>query len=85
MAEVVDVVVAERGSADGFEIVVEGHSPGAIRPADLAAAGATWWLEHLSWKRAPLPELRPPPRPTRPLTGPPVLVRVPRSRPVRPT
>ena len=58
MAEVVDAVVAERGSADGFEIVVEGHSPGAIRPADLAAAGATWWLEHLSWKRAPLPELR---------------------------
>ena len=44
------------GSADGFEIVVEGHSPGAIRPADLAAAGAAWWLEHLSWKRAPLPE-----------------------------
>ncbi len=58
VAEVVDAVVAERGSADGFEIVVEGHSPGAIRPADLAAAGATWWLEHLSWKRAPLPELR---------------------------
>jgi alkanesulfonate monooxygenase SsuD/methylene tetrahydromethanopterin reductase-like flavin-dependent oxidoreductase (luciferase family) len=56
--EVVDAIAAERGSVEGFEIVIEGCTPGEHLPTDLAAAGATWWLEHLSWKRAPLPELR---------------------------
>jgi alkanesulfonate monooxygenase SsuD/methylene tetrahydromethanopterin reductase-like flavin-dependent oxidoreductase (luciferase family) len=58
VAEVVEVIRAERGHLEGFDIVVEGRSPGPYRAAELAAAGATWWLEHLSWKRAPLAELR---------------------------
>ena len=58
VAEVAEVIAAERGRLDGFDIVVEGRSPGPYRASELAAAGATWWLEHLSWKRAPLPELR---------------------------
>ncbi len=67
VSEVVDVILAERGSLDGFDIVIEGTSPGPHRPSELAAAGANWWLEDISWKRAPLPELR-----ARIAAGPPV-------------
>jgi alkanesulfonate monooxygenase SsuD/methylene tetrahydromethanopterin reductase-like flavin-dependent oxidoreductase (luciferase family) len=58
VAEVAEVIAAERGGLDGFDIVIEGRSPGPYRPSELAGAGATWWLEDISWKRAPLPELR---------------------------
>jgi alkanesulfonate monooxygenase SsuD/methylene tetrahydromethanopterin reductase-like flavin-dependent oxidoreductase (luciferase family) len=58
IAEVVAVIAEERGSLEDFEVVAEGRSPGPYAPGDLAAVGATWWLEHVSWKRAPLAELR---------------------------
>jgi len=44
-------VAERRGSLDGFDIVVEGKTPGADRPAGAdivrpwADAGATWWTE----------------------------------------
>jgi alkanesulfonate monooxygenase SsuD/methylene tetrahydromethanopterin reductase-like flavin-dependent oxidoreductase (luciferase family) len=58
VAEVVEVMAAERGSVEGFDIVIEGQSPGPHQPAALAAAGATWWLEDISWRRAPLADCR---------------------------
>ena len=58
IAEVAAVILEERGSLDDFDIVAEGRSPGSYTPAELAGAGATWWFEHISWKRGPLPEMR---------------------------
>jgi alkanesulfonate monooxygenase SsuD/methylene tetrahydromethanopterin reductase-like flavin-dependent oxidoreductase (luciferase family) len=57
------VVRAERSalgrSADGFDVAILGYDePGMPgRPADYAAAGATWWLESLHLQRAPFDEL----------------------------
>jgi alkanesulfonate monooxygenase SsuD/methylene tetrahydromethanopterin reductase-like flavin-dependent oxidoreductase (luciferase family) len=58
IADVVRVIAEERGRLDRFDVVAEGETPGPFAPADLAAVGATWWFEHISWKRAPLADLR---------------------------
>jgi alkanesulfonate monooxygenase SsuD/methylene tetrahydromethanopterin reductase-like flavin-dependent oxidoreductase (luciferase family) len=58
IAEVVQTIVSLRGDVDAFDVVAEGETPGPYAPADFAAVGATWWFEHISWKRAPLGELR---------------------------
>ena len=58
LAAVVEAVRDLRqGRMEGFDVVAEGVTPGDD-PASYAAVGATWWFEHLSWKRAPLDELR---------------------------
>jgi alkanesulfonate monooxygenase SsuD/methylene tetrahydromethanopterin reductase-like flavin-dependent oxidoreductase (luciferase family) len=54
IAEVAAVIREARGHLDGFDIVAEGESPGPYEPAALETAGATWWFEHISWKRSPL-------------------------------
>jgi alkanesulfonate monooxygenase SsuD/methylene tetrahydromethanopterin reductase-like flavin-dependent oxidoreductase (luciferase family) len=58
LAEVVAVIVEERGGLEGFDVVAEGRSPGPVKPSALEAVGATWWLEDISWRRAPQHELR---------------------------
>jgi alkanesulfonate monooxygenase SsuD/methylene tetrahydromethanopterin reductase-like flavin-dependent oxidoreductase (luciferase family) len=57
--EAVVEAVAElrQGRMEGFDVVAEGTTPGQD-PAAFAAVGATWWFEHISWKRAPFDELR---------------------------
>lgn len=42
LGEMLDVVKAERGSLDGFEVVCQGWT--GDDPAPWVAAGATWWL-----------------------------------------
>ena len=54
VAEVVAVIREARGHLDGFDIVAEAASPGPYEPGAFEAVGATWWLEHISWKRGPL-------------------------------
>lgn len=51
--EMARVVVAERGSLDGFDVVTAGTTePGAgSAVAEYAAVGATWWLETLEPRR----------------------------------
>jgi alkanesulfonate monooxygenase SsuD/methylene tetrahydromethanopterin reductase-like flavin-dependent oxidoreductase (luciferase family) len=46
-----------QGRMEGFDVVAEGVTPGQD-PGAFAAVGATWWFEHISWKRAPFDELR---------------------------
>ncbi|MFC3500645.1 LLM class flavin-dependent oxidoreductase [Micromonospora krabiensis] len=53
-ADVVGFVGAERGSLDGFDVVLEGattpqDAPDVIAP--YAAAGLTWWIEAMGWWR----------------------------------
>jgi len=45
VASRVKTIRAERGTLDGFDVVVQGLSDLAS-PRDYAAAGATWWLEN---------------------------------------
>ena len=62
LGEMVDVVRAERGTLNGFEVVTAGVTPAdpaaaARTVAAYAAVGATWWLETLEPRRGDLREL----------------------------
>jgi hypothetical protein len=53
VAEVRELVVTERGSFDGYDIITGGRSRGEDWDADrdvigrLGEAGATWWVEYI--------------------------------------
>jgi alkanesulfonate monooxygenase SsuD/methylene tetrahydromethanopterin reductase-like flavin-dependent oxidoreductase (luciferase family) len=54
IADMVSFVAAERGSLDGFDVVLEGWTePGtaARTVAPFADAGLTWWIEAMGWWR----------------------------------
>jgi alkanesulfonate monooxygenase SsuD/methylene tetrahydromethanopterin reductase-like flavin-dependent oxidoreductase (luciferase family) len=56
LAEIVDYVVAHRGEAGPYDVVMEGETP-ADRPAasemvdPYEGVGLTWWIEKLGWWR----------------------------------
>jgi alkanesulfonate monooxygenase SsuD/methylene tetrahydromethanopterin reductase-like flavin-dependent oxidoreductase (luciferase family) len=76
LREVVAFLSSERGHLRNFDVVATGVTPGespdeaAATVEAFEAAGATWWLEWLSWRRGPFDEMR-----ERVLQGPPVLTR----------
>ncbi len=57
LAAVVEFLRAERGSLDGFDIVMQGWSP-RQDPAVYAQVGLTWWIEAMGWWRGGVAEAR---------------------------
>jgi len=61
LAEVVAFVAAERGTLDGFDVVVEGWTEpdtAAATVVPYAEAGLTWWIEAMGWWRGGVEEAR---------------------------
>jgi len=67
-AEVTRFLAAQRGSLDGFDIVLEGRTePGSVGLVpSYVDAGMTWWVEAMGWWRGGIAEAR-----TRIAAGPP--------------
>jgi Luciferase-like monooxygenase len=59
-----DVILAHRGTLEGFDIVCEGRTDGFDRSIDAAQitpyaqAGVTWWLEHATEGRDSLADMQ---------------------------
>jgi probable F420-dependent oxidoreductase len=56
LARSLETILALRPGSAPFDVAVLGHSDRGD-PGAYAAAGATWWLENIHERRAPLPEL----------------------------
>ena len=55
LAEVADLIIAERGGLDGFDLVLEGATEpatGAALVSSYESIGLTWWIEAMGWWRA---------------------------------